>query len=97
MTTVVQDTPIGLALSDTAIGSPPRGPRGTPESRRTPTAIEGPFPTSLRPDNDRYAGLDHRGSDPGDRQQWVASRRWATTDEFHRLNGGNRPRLVVRA
>ncbi len=27
---------------------------------------------------------------------WVASRRWAATGEFHRLNGGRRPQPAVR-
>jgi hypothetical protein len=27
---------------------------------------------------------------------WVASRRWAATDGFHRLNGRKRPKLAIR-
>jgi hypothetical protein len=28
--------------------------------------------------------------------EWVGSRRWATTDGFHRLNGGKRPGAAIR-
>jgi hypothetical protein len=28
--------------------------------------------------------------------EWVASRRWASTGEIHRLNGGKRPGAAVR-
>jgi hypothetical protein len=34
---------------------------------------------------------EREDSESAERQQWVASRRWAAMDEFHRLNGGDRP------
>ncbi len=47
--------------------------------------------------NGCFHGLRFLSSHCAECPRWVASRRWAVADEFHRLNGEKRPRVCEKS